>query len=156
MKKEEIIESIRTCSLIVGIICVLAAAVQALFVVPYELRTVAETGVGETKSILIGNTFSGIVNVIILLLAAAMFFRMARSGRPFTPKKISIVLVVAALMFLKAIIPALIFAFSAGSLLKGIAIFFTRSSLIEGMLFLFVALIMYYASKLQQESDETL
>lgn len=156
MKKEEIIAKIRTSSLIIGIVCTVAAAVQGVFVLPTQMQYAQTASGGEAKAILIGTIFSGAVDVVILLLAAVMFFWMSRSGRPFTPKKIWIVLLIAALMFLKAIVPSLLLTGSAGSLVKGYAYFLTRASLIEGLLFLFVALTMYYASMLQQKSDETL
>lgn len=150
-KKNQIIGNIRKCSLGISIFCLLLAAFNGLALYHCINGTfgIRGTETDETR-ITVGYGFG----LAIMLLSAVLFFTMSRSGLPFTKKKILLVVLIGALLLLNALVPTFILFPSLG--IRALIYLVTSSSLLESLMFLFAALIMYYASILQQESDETL
>ena len=158
--KNNLIEKIRKSSLIIGILCVIGTLSNTfLFIMNVfgpDHGSVKITGT-VTARILCSTYLSIAADAVIMLVSAVLFFSMSRSGRPFTPKKIRVVLLIAVLLLLKTAVSNLIYGISLDiELHKVLAMVLMRGGWMEGILFLFAALIMYYASFLQQESDETL
>jgi len=155
-QKDAMILKIRKCSLIVGILCIvngvisIVSAIFSAFISPVSIDT-------GTLKVTYSNALGLGIRAVIMLLAAVLFFSMFRSGRPFTPKKIRMVLIIAVLLFLRAMVSSFISVAALEiEIYKAAAIFALQGGWMESVLFLFAALIMYYASMLQQESDETL
>ena len=83
-----------------------------------------------------------------------VFYRIFRSGRPFTNGNITAVRVIAALSLIGSIITALIRHSTGMSFIS--ALFSSIFSVFGAVVFLFFAEIMRYGKLLQIESDETL
>ena len=149
--KEKIIGKIRKCSIVISVFCLALAAFNG-FALYQSLSGTLGISLTETDQtrITVGYCFG----VVIMLLSAVLFFTMSRSERPFTQKKTWLVVLIGAVLFLNALVPTVIMIPLIG--IKALLYLVTSSSLLESLMFLFAALIMYYASILQQESDETL
>ena len=155
-QKDAMILKIRKCSLIVGILCI-ASGVFNLVLAIADVFSSLNQSVTALQKIMLFNTVGFSIRAVIMLLAAVLFFSMFRSGRPFTPKKIRMVLLMAVMVFLQAAVSSVLSLVTAKiEIYKAIAMFAIQGGWMESVLFLFAALIMYYASLLQQESDETL
>ena len=152
--KEQIIGRIRKCSLVISIICLAVALLNGYVLYHWISGTIGIVTDGMTQTDRIRIPLGYGFTIAIMLLFAILFFSMSGSGRPFTPKKIRMMLLIGVLMLLNALIPAVIMMPSIG--IKTVFYLLTSTSLPESLMFLFAALIMYYASILQQESDETL
>lgn len=150
-QKERIIGKIRTCSLVISVFCLVLAAFNGIALYQCINGTL---GLSMTETDITRITVGYGFGLAIMLLSAVLFFTMSRSGLPFTKKKIILVLLIGALLLLNALVPTVILFPSIG--IKAVLYLVTSSSLLESLMFLFAALIMYYASILQQESDETL
>ncbi len=150
-KKNQIIRKIRTCSLVISVFCLVLAAFNGIALYQCINGTL---GLSMTETDITRITVGYGFGLAIMLLSAVLFFTMSRSGLPFTKKKIILVLLIGALLLLNALVPTVILFPSIG--IKAVLYLVTSSSLLESLMFLFAALIMYYASILQQESDETL
>ena len=150
-KKEQIIGKIRKCSIVIGVFCLALAAFNGLALYQSVNGTL---GISLTENDQTRITVGYCFGVVIMLLSAVLFFTMSKSGRPFTPKKTWLVVLIGAVLFLNALVPTIILIPLIG--IRALLYLLTSSSLLESLMFLFAALIMYYASILQQESDETL
>ena len=154
LSKNEAITKIKKGSLIIAVLCLIAAAFN-LFVVGteiyYLLKDSGNTHMGHWARYMIGYG----INCIILISAAVVFFRISKSGRPFTRGNILLVRGIGVLFIVNAVLPMLINAAIDGNpnLLFSLL---DPTGVVEGILFLFVAQILHYGSLLQQESDETL
>ena len=154
--KEAIILKIRKSSLIVGILCIASGLINTVVVI-CNVFSSPDLHDSVSKKVLLSNVLSFSIRAVIMLLAAVLFFSMFRSGRPFTPKKIRMVLLIAVILFLRAVTSGILQALISGlEIYKAGMLFVIQGGWMESILFLFAALIMYYASMLQQESDETL
>ena len=154
LSKNEAITKIKKGSMIIAVLCLIAAAFN-LFVVGthvyYLLKDSGNTHMGSWARILIGY----VINCIILISAAVVFFRISKSGRPFTRGNIMLVRGIGVLFIVNAVLPILINAVIDGNP-NMLASLLDPTGIVEGILFLFVAQILHYGSLLQQESDETL
>ena len=93
------------------------------------------------------------IEAAVLLLAGLVFYRIFRSGRPFTRGNIMGVRGIAGLFLIKGLVPVFVEGASLGIMktgLQGLGSFFIAA------LFMFFAEIMRYGGLLQNESDETL
>lgn len=155
-RKDEMILKIRKSSLIVGILCIVSVLVNTVLAI-FNGFSSPNSLDPHSKIIMLSNTAGYSIRALIMLLAAVLFFSMFRSGRPFTPKKIRMVLLIAVMLFLRSVLSSVFYsALLEIGLVKSAARFVIQGGWMESILFLFAALIMYYASMLQQESDETL
>ncbi|MCR4645836.1 MAG: DUF2975 domain-containing protein [Oscillospiraceae bacterium] len=154
LSKNETITKIRKGSMIIAVLCLIAAAFN-LFVVGtevyYLLTDAHTTQSGYWARIMIGYG----INCVILLSAASVFFRISKNGRPFTRGNIMIVRGIGVLFIVNAVLPMLINAAIDGNPNMLFSLL-DPTGVVEGILFLFVAQILHYGSLLQQESDETL
>ncbi len=109
--------------------------------------------------------FAGVITESIMLAAAAlicsiMFYRIAKSGTPFSKWNVKSLRITALLVMLEAVASPVVTAIVLGILLDD---FFVApvnsdmtSSLLTGGLIMILAQIFNYGCKLQQEADETL
>ena len=155
-RKDAIILKIRKSSLIVGILCIVSGGIN-IFAAIANAFTIPDARSSISQKFMISDSIGCGIRALIMLLAAVLFFSMFRSGRPFTPKKIRMVLLIAAVLFVRSVFSSFMYISTLDMEIdKAAAIFALRGGWMESVLFLFAALIMYYASFLQQESDETL
>ena len=155
-RKDAIILKIRKSSLIVGILCIVSGGIN-IFAAIANAFTIPDARSSISQKYMISDSIGCGIRALIMLLAAVLFFSMFRSGRPFTPKKIRMVLLIAAVLFVRSVFSSFMYISTLDMEIdKAAAIFALRGGWMESVLFLFAALIMYYASFLQQESDETL
>lgn len=103
------------------------------------------------------NKISSYLSAAVLIVAAFIFFRIFRSGRPFTNGNIWAVRSIAGLFIIRGLVPLAVETLSGNLqpslprlLFNGIGVFFMA------VLMLFFAEIMRYGKLLQIESDETL
>ena len=155
-RKDAIILKIRKSSLIVGILCIVSGGIN-IFAAIANAFTIPDARSSISQKFMISDSIGCGISALIMLLAALLFFSMFRSGRPFTPKKIRMVLLIAAVLFVRSVFSSFMYISTLDmEIYRAAAIFALRGGWMESVLFLFAALIMYYASFLQQESDETL
>ena len=155
-KIQSIIQKIRTSSLVMGIFCLLSSVLQAAIMLQRPLGLSTPATDRTLQLAYLQQEIAAGLSMLILLLTGILCLRMSRSGRPFSVKKSTIVFVIAILTILKAIIPSVVTAMLAGKWYVSLLSMSASSSLSEGLIFLFAALIMHYGTMLQQESDETL
>jgi len=93
------------------------------------------------------------INAAALAVAALIFFRIFRSGRPFTRGNVWAVRGIAGVFLVKAMLPTFFQLSELGILKTGVM---GTGSIFIAVLFLFFAEIMRYGNLLQIESDETL
>ena len=153
-QKEMIIASIRRVSLVISILCLAVAFFNGIALWECITGTIGFTSAQFPESEKLLLTVGYGFTVAIMLLSAVLFFTMSRNGRPFTPKKIRLVLLIGVLLFIHSLVPTIIRFPLLG--IRSVLTLVTSSSLLESLMFLLAALIMYYASILQRESDETL
>ena len=152
MSKEQIIEKLKKGSRWIGIVCVLAVLFNLLVIGWGFYRDSDAVNVDAvTRYIFFREFVTYGLSAVIMLLAALLFFRVAKSGIPFTAQNVRTVRIIGILFLLNAVVPTV--------LVSGVISPFSvqnYSSLLEGLLFLFVAHYIRYGAMLQQESDETL
>ncbi len=155
-RKDEIILKMGKSSLIDGLICIVSGGIN-IFAGIANAFTIPDARSSISQKFMISDSIGCGIRALIMLLAAVLFFSMFRSGRPFTPKKIRMVLLIAAVLFVRSVFSSFMYISTLDMEIdKAAAIFALRGGWMESVLFLFAALIIYYASFLQQESDETL
>ena len=164
MDKDSIIKKIKSGSLFSAIICALAAAVNVVaslsFLKPVyvgqgQKRVVLAYG-GLQGYMMWKNSITFAMLAVTMLIAAVMFFRISQTGKPFTGKLTKLTRLVGILLIANAIVPGLIAFVITGFRTDTYPLMLNPSSLIEGLLFLFIAYVIHYGALLQQESDETL
>ena len=156
-QKDAMILKIRKCSLIVGILCIASMLINIVLTINSIYTSSLQSPDKNAHTTLLLNALNFGIRAVIMLIAAVLFFSMFRSGRPFTPKKIRVVLLIAVMLFLRAAVSSFISITALHlEIYKAVTMFVIQGGWMETILFLFAALIMYYASMLQQESDETL
>ena len=154
LSKTEAITKIKKGSIIITVLCIIAAAFN-LLVVGIELHELLTKGEASHSGYLARVMIGYGINCVILLSTAAVFFRIFKSGRPFTRGNILLVRGIGVLFLVNAVLPTLINAVIDGNP-NMLASLLDPTGAVEGILFLFVAQILHYGSLLQQESDETL
>ena len=92
----------------------------------------------------------------MLLIAALMFRRIAKSGVPFEHKTIRAVRIIGILCMMQAFVSHLAASLLTMSMQFALIDLFPMQIIAEGLLFLFAAKMMKYGAMLQIESDETL
>lgn len=142
------ISIIRRSSLVITILSLLGAV----------MYVVAGIGVEKMSATLLKNYISAVgigyfIYAAVLVAAALIFFRIFRSGRPFTRGNIWAVRGVAGLFIVKCLIQAVLEGKDLGIFKAVIA---GGDSIFFAVLFLVVAEILRYGKLLQTESDETL
>ena len=152
MSKEQIIVKLKKGSLWICIVCGLAVLfnLSACVMLFFRYRSLVVTD-AVTQYTVIREYVTYGLSAVIMLLAALLFFRVAKSGIPFTAKNVRTVRIIGILFLLNAVIPTVII----GGVITPLSVT-NYSSLIEGLLFLFIAHFIRYGAMLQQESDETL
>ena len=155
-KKRLILQKIHKSSIVMGIGCLSGVLLQAVILLSQMQLAFNKMANLTARMSSQRMVMSAIFSIVILLMAALVFFRMSRSDKPFTGNKTKVVLLVAVLMLVKAVVIAGMTAAATASWMAGAATLISQTSLLEGMLFLFLTLILHYAEMLQQESDETL
>ena len=142
------ISIIKNSSLVIAILSLLGAA----------MYVVAGISVERMSATLLRNYISAVgigyfINAAALAVAALIFFRIFRSGRPFTRGNVWAVRGIAGVFLVKAMLPTFFQLSELGILKTGVM---GTGSIFIAVLFLFFAEIMRYGSLLQIESDETL
>lgn len=132
--------------------------IMILSLVGVVLYLIAGISVGKMSATLLRNYISAVeigyfIYAAILVVAALIFFRIFRSGRPFTRGNIWAVRGIAGLFVIKCLIQAVLEGKDLGVLKSVIA---GSDSLFFAVLFLVIAEILRYGRLLQTESDETL
>ena len=155
MNKTKVEAMIKRSSLIVMIIAAVEAAIALLLVIMeyIELKSgkrMPDTFYNNIMPEVVEMLFNGIVYLVEMII----FFRIFRSGRPFTNGNIIAVRVIAALSFIGSIIRVLL-VYRSGLPITS-ALFGSVFSVFGAVIFLFFAEIMRYGKLLQIESDETL
>ena len=152
MSKEQIIVKLKKGSLWICIVCGLAVLfnLSVCVMLFFRYRSLVVTD-AVTQYTVIREYVTYGLSAVIMLLAALLFFRVAKSGIPFTAKNVRTVRIIGILFLLNAVIPTVII----GGVITPLSVT-NYSSLIEGLLFLFIAHFIRYGAMLQQESDETL
>ena len=155
MNKTKVEAMIKRSSLIVMIIAAVET-VFALFLVIMECRHLKsiERLPDAFLNLLLPEVVEMFFNGIVYLVWTIIFYRIFRSGRPFTNGNIIAVRVVAALTFIKGFVWVFIRYGAGDSILTSIVGPFF--STFGAVLFLLFAEIMRYGKLLQIESDETL
>ncbi|WP_295066675.1 hypothetical protein [Ruminococcus sp.] len=152
MNKTKTEAMIKRSSLIVMIIAALETALSVtLAVMAYQ--TSKELHPAFNK-IMLGECSNYAFNGATFFIEMIIFYRIFRSGRPFTNDNITAVRVIAALSLIGSIITALIRHSTGMSFIS--ALFSSIFSVFGAVVFLFFAEIMRYGKLLQIESDETL
>ena len=144
------ISIIKNSSLVIMILSVLGAISSVSAGVWYYNNT---KSCENMKNILAKNIVSYCLYAAILILAALIFFRIFRSGRPFTRGNVWAVRGIAGVFLVKAMLPTFFQLSELWILKTGVM---GTGSIFIAVLFLFFAEIMRYGSLLQTESDETL
>ena len=142
------ISIIKRSSLVIAILSLLGAA----------MYVVAGISVERMSATLLRNYISAVgigyfINAAALAVAALIFFRIFRSGRPFTRGNIWAVKGIAGLFIVKCLIQAVLEGKDLGIFKAVIA---GGDSIFFAVLFLVIAEILRYGRLLQTESDETL
>ncbi|WP_294752287.1 DUF2975 domain-containing protein [uncultured Ruminococcus sp.] len=142
------ISIIKRSSLVIAILSLLGAA----------MYVVAGISVERMSATLLRNYISAVgigyfINAAALAVAALIFFRIFRSGRPFTRGNIWAVRGIAGFFIVKCLIQAVLEGKDLGIFKAVIA---GGDSIFFAVLFLVIAEILRYGRLLQTESDETL
>lgn len=122
------------------------------------------------RSWITGKIISYTLLMIISVLAALLFFRISKEGKPFRENHVKMVRIIGVMCFILAAAPVLTgflqavpsvtvsagAAPSGASLITDVMMQVDLTPILEGFLMLFIAQILHYGSMLQLESDETL
>ena len=152
MNKTKVEAMIKRSSLIVMIIAAIETVLSVLMAV-MEYKTSKKMS-PETFKMMLPNTVNMLFNASTFIIEMVIFYRIFRSGRPFTNGNITAVRVIAALSLIGSIITALIRHSTGMSFIS--VLFSSIFSVFGAVVFLFFAEIMRYGKLLQIESDETL
>ena len=156
LTKNETISKIKKGSLIIGVLCLLSALIYALLAfTPLGFESAAGNSSPIYKANMVRMRTSSGMTFVTMLCTSAVFFRIHKSGKPFSRGNIIIVRVMGAVTIANSFIPAGLYS----ALLHDTKMFvgsLSGAAIVSGLLILFIAQIMYYGSLLQQESDETL
>ena len=168
MDIDNIIKKIKNGSKFSAIVCALAAAGNVIATLGF-LFTPIYVGQGQSAvvhefiglqgCVTLKNLITYAVCALIMLIAAVMFFRIAKTGKPFTRTMTKLTRLIGILFVANAIVPGLIGCALSNYHIDGadgFLVLLNPTSLIEGLLFLFIAYVIHYGALLQQESDETL
>lgn len=152
--KNLLIEKLRKGSFIIAWVCT-AAVLCNLLGAGYTLAHLSQY-IGEmTRYAVIRSCISEGILAVIMTVAAVMFFRIARDGRPFRSGSVRAVRLIAILFLVNALIPSVASEALTNGAPAPLAMV-NPSAFIEGLLFLFISYMIRYGAMLQQESDETL
>ena len=152
MNKTKVEAMIKRSSFIVMIIAAVEAVLSVLMAV-MEYKNCKKMS-PEVFKMMLPNSVNMLFNASTFIIEMVVFYRIFRSGRPFTSGNITAVRVIAALSLIGSIVIALI-RHSAGMPIIS-ALFTSIFSVFGAVVFLFFAEIMRYGKLLQIESDETL
>ena len=152
MNKTKVEAMIKRSSLIVMIIAAIETVLSVLMAV-MEYKTSKKMS-PETFKMMLPNTVNMLFNASTFIIEMVIFYRIFRSGRPFTNGNITAVRVIAALSLIGSIVISLIRHSTGMSFIS--ALFSSIFSVFGAVVFLFFAEIMRYGKLLQIESDETL
>ena len=155
MNKTNVETMIKRSSLVVMIIAAIETVLSVIIAV-MEYRTISEFKElsGDSIKFILSNSVNTLFNAATFIIEMIIFYRIFRSGRPFTNGNIIAVRAIAVLSFIGSIVCALI-RYSAGISITS-ALFNSVFSVFGAVVFLFFAEIMRYGKLLQIESDETL
>lgn len=155
--KNKTLEKIQKSSRIMAWMCVLGGIVYMGIA---AINTRWLIGTGADPSVLapgIGGTISKIIHGILLFFAASVFFRIQKSGVPFTEKNFRSVRLIGILLIASTVLSqAVIILLSGGITDIANDLIVLSPPIITGILFLFIAKVFGYGAMLQRESDETL
>ena len=152
MNRTNVEAMIKRSSLIVMIIAAVEAVLSVIFAV-MEYKNTTEMPDDFVK-FLLSYSVDMLFNAATYIIEMIIFYRIFRSGRPFTNGNIMAVRAIAGLSFIGGVVSALM-RHSAGIPLT-MAFFNSAFSIFGAVVFLFFAEIMRYGRLLQTESDETL
>ena len=109
MNKDQIIEKLKKGSLWISVVCVLAVLfnLAALMLYSFRIRSLGITDAAMRYTVIREYVTYGL-SAVIMLLAALMFFRIARDGMPFTAKNVRTVRIIGILFLLNAVIPTVV------------------------------------------------
>jgi ABC-type amino acid transport system permease subunit len=154
--KNATIEKLKNGSRIIGALCGAVAVFNLVITVVSCATVFSQKGMAAPSQYgLFQNAFTFLISAVIMGIAAVLFFRIAKDGIPFTGRNVRMVRLIAVLLMMNAIVPTTLACLISGTM-PGIGAFISPNSLIEGLLFLFIARTIRYGAMLQQESDETL
>ncbi len=172
MNKEQIISKMKNGSLVIGILCILAAIFNGVLTFMYlvsqyiyvgrdangeEITIEGNTAVAAAKNAYLRNGLTALLSMTLMIIAAILFFRIAKSGVPFSSFNITLVRIIGGLMILGSFLPGFIAHAITGFSADGIFLsMISPVAMINGLLIFFLAYIIKYGAMLQQESDETL
>lgn len=149
MKKTNVEAIIKKSSLVIMILSLLGAVLYVLTGLGIDPPTAS-----TMRNHVFGVKLGCFIDSAVLAASALIFFRVFRSGRPFTRGNVWAVRGVAGLFVVKVMIQSMLEAGALGFIkafaIKGI------DSIFYVALFLVVAEILRYGALLQTESDETL
>ena len=152
MYKRNVEAMIKKSSLIVMIIAALEAVFSVLMAIS-QYQNAKELSTDFFK-IMLSYSVEMLFNGATYIIEMIIFYRILRSGRPFTNGNIMAVRAIAALSFTGGVVSALI-RYSADIPLI-MSFISSAFSIFGAVVFLFFAEIMRYGRLLQNESDETL
>ena len=158
LNKDQTISRIKTGSLVIAVICVLAAAVDIVLGISTR-NAGAELG-AEAAFVYMRNRISFGISAFIMCCAAGVFFGVFKTGKPFSHGTVLAVRFIGILFFINGILPSAVSSMIVGRGAPQIMGLSVLGSVIEGAfkgaLFIFITQIIHYGTQLQQESDETL
>ena len=143
------ISIIKKSSLVIMVLSLLGAAMYVIAGISMSKATSS-----TFRNYLFGVRIGDFIYALVLVISALIFFRISRSGRPFTRGNVWAVRGIAGLFVVKVLVQAILegkeLGFFKAIVIRGVdSIFFVA-------LFLVIAEIMRYGRLLQNESDETL
>ena len=164
-----IIRKLRCFSIVISIFYLLLAALHLLSGAELLISGGFPSDAGG-RSRIIGKIISYALLMIISVLAALLFFRISKEGKPFRENHVKMVRIIGVMCFILAAAPVLTgflqavpsvtvsagAAPSGASLITDVMMQVDLTPILEGFLMLFIAQILHYGSMLQLESDETL
>lgn len=157
MTKNKVIGQIRSGSRMITVICLIASLFNLLMTAAPFIGVVEYGSDPASRSSMLRNVSGSAISVIIMLCAAAVFWRISRSGAPFERVNVRLVRIIGVLLVADAVLPTLaMLLVNSGMGSAFLMAPLVSPAMLEGVLFLFIAQIMHYGALLQQESDETL
>ena len=162
LTKDLTVSKIRKGSFIIAVIC----AVAALFDILIVFTRFGYNGLGEAvdvidRFVILRNRLVLAVNVVKWGCGAGVFFGLYKSCKPFTHGTVTAVRFIGILSFISSVLPTIIACLSTGytdmkvAIMQGLSLS-GLGTIVNGVLFIFIAQIIHYGTLLQQESDETL
>ena len=152
MSRSNVEAKIKESSLAIMIISLIGAALTACAGFYQLLSDTEKISDDYAKKMMLKTALSNICSVI-LIIAAVIFYRIAKNARPFTNGNITAIRIIALLFLINAVLPSII----VGMLLGFAKISIIGSgSIFNAALCFFFGEILRYGNLLQTESDETL